>query len=99
MGDDMNYRERYKYDRRVQELLDMVGYDVGEPKIKLKIHLKAKAIEAGYTRDTLAEKVGISPESLSRIFSEKNNDISGSTMIKIARCLGMAVEDIWEALD
>lgn len=95
----MDLRERYKYDRVVQELLDQVGYDVAGPKIKLKIHLKAKIIEKGLTLDSVAKGAGVTPETLSRICNEKNNDISGSTMMKIAKQLNMKAEDIWEPLD
>ncbi|WP_420794787.1 helix-turn-helix domain-containing protein [Desulforamulus reducens] len=68
-------------------------------KIKFKIHLKAKIMEAGYTLDQLAKEIGITPSSLSKICNQHYDDIHGSTMLKIAKKINIRPDDIWEPLD
>jgi plasmid maintenance system antidote protein VapI len=74
---------------------------VKEPKekqIRLKIHLKAKIIELFDTIDSCADVIGVSPEGLSKICHERCKDVSGSTMLKLARVLKMHPDEIWELL-
>lgn len=104
-GDIMNLRERYKYDRTVQRMLDILdiyglshllyNYRMNKT-IKLKVNLKNLIIAKGYTLTSFAKKAGISRQHLHRICDGEHPDIKGSTMLIIAELLNMNPLDIWE---
>lgn len=53
--------------------------------------LKGKMVEAGYTQRTLAEEMGISPQSLSRKMNQKRQFTLGE-VLDICNLLGMSCE-------
>ena len=98
-------RERYKYDRKVQLMLDIIElqglshllYNSNMDKtVRLKIDLKNLIIAKGYSVASFARAVGIHRESMHRIISDEHADIKGSTMLKIAEMLNLSPTDIWE---
>lgn len=99
-------RERYKYDRTVQRMLDILDiyglshlvYNKGTMKsTNLKINLKNLIIAKYESISDFAEKAGISRTNLQRIL--KGQPVELGTALVIAKMLDLTVHDIWETSD
>lgn len=101
----MNLRDRYKYDRTVQRMLDILDiyglshllYNDTMKSTNLKINLKNLIIAKYESISDFAEKAGISRTNLQRIL--KGQPVELGTALAIAKMLDLTVHDIWETSD
>jgi len=71
----------------------------GEAKVKVRYRVKELAESRGLDRAKLARQADVTYETIHSLWRNPYRDVSMSTLLKIARALGVGVTDLYEEVE